>query len=73
MVHAGGTRRALVRASVKRLRMARGRITGVVLTKFDAKKTGYGYGYGYGYDYDYGRSRLDGGEKPLTPAQLPNA
>ena len=28
-------------------------ILGVLLTKFDAKKSSYGYGYGYGYAYDY--------------------
>jgi len=70
IVQAGGARRAVVRASVKRLRMARSRITGVVLTKFEAQKTGYGYGYGY--DYNYGGSRLEGGEKPLAPTQLPS-
>ena len=35
--------------TIGRLRAAGARIVGGVLTKFDAKTSGYGYGYGYGY------------------------
>jgi hypothetical protein len=36
--------------------LAAARVTplGLLLTKFDAKSSGYGYGYGYGYQYTYG-------------------
>src|SRR3546814_2627350 len=39
-------------SALQRLRDARGKVLGVVLTKYRAKHTGYGYGYGYGYCRD---------------------
>jgi len=43
-----------VRNAIKRLAAARVTPLGLLLTKFDAKSSGYGYGYGYGYQYTYG-------------------
>ena len=56
VVEAGGTGRHLAKASIRRLNVGGSRLLGVLLTKFDARKSsyGYGYGYGYGYSYDYG-------------------
>ncbi len=48
-----GTRRGQARGALRRLRLGRARLLGVVLTKFNAKKTSYG-GYDYAYDYEYG-------------------
>ena len=52
VVHAGKTRVGSARAAMKRLRFARARIIGSLLTQFDAKVAGYGYGlegyYAYG-------------------------
>ena len=48
VIESGGIRRAAALTSVSRLRAADARIMGGVLTKFNARKTGYGYGYGYG-------------------------
>jgi capsular exopolysaccharide synthesis family protein len=62
VVEAGMTGRAQVGAALRRLRMARARIVGVVLAKLDARKAPYGYGAGYGYyayDYDYGDRKPD--------------
>lgn len=44
-----------VSASLRRLELARAPLIGTLLTKYDAKDSGYGYGYGYGSDYQYGR------------------
>ena len=41
-------RRSSVTA-IKRLQLSRASVIGAVLTKYDAKTTGYGYDYGYGY------------------------
>jgi polysaccharide biosynthesis transport protein len=49
VVQSGGVRRQAVLRSVDRLDSARGKVIGVILTRFDAKKAGYGKGYGYGY------------------------
>lgn len=58
VIAAGSTRRGLARAAIKRLHLSHARLLGVVLTKFNARRTSYGYGYGYGssyaYSYDYG-------------------
>src|SRR3546814_8530104 len=47
-------------SALQRLRDARGKVLGVVLTKYRAKHTGYGYGYGYGYgrDDEIGRAHV---------------
>jgi Mrp family chromosome partitioning ATPase len=55
---AGKTRRAAALNAVRRLRSAHANILGGILTKYNAKATGYGYGYGYGYGdepYGYGK------------------
>jgi capsular exopolysaccharide synthesis family protein len=49
-----GTRRAQARGALRRLLMGKGRLLGLVLTKFDVKATQYG-GYDYAYDYSYGQ------------------
>lgn len=56
VVSAGKTRIATAQQALKRLRGARGRIVGALLTKYDAKAAGYGRGYQYNYDgyYAYG-------------------
>lgn len=63
VVNAGGTRREAAISSVKRLHAARARIVGVVMTKYDAKQSGYGYGYGYGtysyYSYERAPAQLE--------------
>ncbi len=52
VIESGAIRRGAALNAVKRLRAADARITGGVLTKFSATKSGYGYGYGYGYGDD---------------------
>lgn len=54
VVHSGSTKIAAAQAAIKRLRVARARLLGVVLTKYDAKIAGYGYQYD-GY-YAYGNT-----------------
>jgi capsular exopolysaccharide synthesis family protein len=57
VIEAGHTTRAQAQSGIRRLRMANAHILGVILAKFDARKSsstyGYGYGYGYSYEYDY--------------------
>ncbi len=53
VVESRSTRRAQARGAIRRLSMGRGRILGVVFTKFNAKSAAYG-GYDYAYDYNYG-------------------
>jgi polysaccharide biosynthesis transport protein len=52
-VEARGSKASLVRVALGRLAAANTRVLGIVLTKFEAKQSGYG-SYGYGYDYGYG-------------------
>lgn len=54
VVEAGGTGRKLAKAAIRRLGVGNARLLGILLTKFDARKSSYGYGYGYAYEYDYG-------------------
>lgn len=56
VVHAGKTGVASAQAALKRLRFARARIVGALLSQYDARATGYGYG-SEGY-YAYGQSQL---------------
>lgn len=56
VVQSGGVRRQAVVRALERLEATRGKVSGVILTKFDARKAGYGRGYGYGYR---GYSELD--------------
>lgn len=48
------TRRAMAHVAIERLLGARTNIVGIVLTKFDAKRSLNSYGYDYGYSYGYG-------------------
>ena len=54
VVSAGETRRGVVKGALKRLRFARARMVGVVLSKYDARRAGYIYGYGSTDYYGYG-------------------
>ena len=51
VVHSGSTKIASAQGAIKRLRAARARLLGVVLTKYDAKIAGYGYQYDGYYAY----------------------
>ncbi|SFU47089.1 capsular exopolysaccharide family [Methylobacterium sp. 174MFSha1.1] len=53
VIQSNVTRRGLVRAAVKRLRFARARLVGTVLSKFNADRSGYTYSYAYNYSYSY--------------------
>lgn len=53
VVQSRGTRRGQARGALRRLAQGRGRILGVVLTKFNTKAATYG-DYNYTYDYHYG-------------------
>lgn len=48
VIEAGSTRNAVAKMALKRLHVARARVLGVLLSKFDARKAGHAYGYGYG-------------------------
>jgi Mrp family chromosome partitioning ATPase len=67
----GQSRIGVVRGAIKRLQTARGTVIGAVLTKHDAKATGYGYGYGheYGYGYGYGQA-TEAAPRGLSIARL---
>ncbi len=57
VVEAGASRINVSKGAVKRVTAVRGRLVGAILTKHDARHSGYGYGYGYGYGahyYSYG-------------------
>jgi polysaccharide biosynthesis transport protein len=70
-IEAGRTSRAQARAAIKRLRLGNARLFGVVLTKFDSRKTSYGYGYNYAYEYDYqyGRKEQQAANQPAVLTQ----
>lgn len=53
VVESRGTRRGQARGALRRLKVGRAHLLGLVLTKFSAKSTSYG-GYDYAYDYKYG-------------------
>ena len=59
VVQSGGTRIRDAQGAIKRLRGARTRLLGVVLTKYDARQAGYGYQYQGYYAYG-GTPRLSG-------------
>lgn len=65
MVVQSGVQRRPVLNSLRRLVEANANVKGVVLTKFNAKASGYGYGYGYAYGYGYGRYGETGSSRPL--------
>ncbi|HET8613743.1 MAG TPA: polysaccharide biosynthesis tyrosine autokinase [Sphingomonas sp.] len=56
VVEANGAHHGSAKTAIRRLLASRAHLLGVVLTKFDPKRSGYGYGYGYGdtYNYEYG-------------------
>ncbi len=54
VVEAGATSASQVKATVRRLQMARARVVGAVMTKFNVRKANYGYGPAYEYQYAYG-------------------
>lgn len=56
-MEAAGARANMIRLALQRMVGGGANLLGVIMTKFDASKSGYGsdYGYGYGYGYDYGR------------------
>jgi capsular exopolysaccharide synthesis family protein len=57
VIETGRAHRGQAKAAVRRLLSAQAMIAGIVLTKFDAKRSGYGYGYGYSYGYSYGTDK----------------
>lgn len=65
IIQSGGVRRQAVMRALERLESARGKVTGVILTHFDARKVGYGRAYGYGYR---GYSELDFKRLGATPS-----
>jgi polysaccharide biosynthesis transport protein len=53
VVGAGDHRKEMLRSALRRLRFARAKLIGTVLTKFDPKIVGYAYAYSYKYGYEY--------------------
>ena len=53
VVGAADERKEMIRSALRRLRFARARLIGTVLTKFDPKTVGYAYAYSYKYGYEY--------------------
>jgi capsular exopolysaccharide synthesis family protein len=70
VVQAGGPKRDIAKAAVRRLRAANGHIVGALFTKFDIRKAGaaYGHAYSYGYGRGYG---FEYGETAKKPKRLP--
>ena len=54
VVDSAKTKINAAQAALKRLLVARGRIVGALLSKYDARSAGYGYGYHYQSYYAYG-------------------
>jgi succinoglycan biosynthesis transport protein ExoP len=76
VIGAGQVRTGFLRGALKHLRLSRGLIVGVALTKYDTKADRYAYGYSYSYRYgEYGGEAGEGprglsissasGKKPL--------
>lgn len=53
VTESGRNRTNHVRGSIDRLRSGGANLLGILLTKFDAKSTGYSYSYSSGYSYTY--------------------
>jgi capsular exopolysaccharide synthesis family protein len=56
--------------AVGRLRTAKARVFGLVLTKYSANRLGYGYSYGAAYSYNYGakgRGESGSDDRPAGP------
>lgn len=62
VVEAQGIKARLVQRALERLHNSHANILGVVLSKFDARRStaGYDYGYGYGYGARYGEAQEAG-------------
>lgn len=60
VIESGSIRRPAAQRTIERLMESRSNVVGVVLTKFDAKKSGYESGY---YYYSYGRGAYAYGSK----------
>jgi succinoglycan biosynthesis transport protein ExoP len=60
IIESRGTRRGQARGALRRLHMAKGKVLGVILTKFKASAAAAYGGYDYAYDYAYGSN---GGRK----------
>jgi succinoglycan biosynthesis transport protein ExoP len=60
IIESRGTRRGQARGALRRLHMAKGKVLGVILTKFKASAAAAYGGYDYAYDYAYG---ANGGRK----------
>lgn len=65
---AGKVKLSVAQNTVSRLRTAGARLIGGVLTKFDAKTSGYGYGYGHGYGYGNVGKEAGSGTKYVLPS-----
>lgn len=61
-VESHGIRSSMVKTALGRLAGTNAWVIGAVLTKFDARKSGYGYEYGYGY----GRGEKEGAGYPAS-------
>lgn len=56
---AGSTRVGVARTALRRLASGNARILGALLSKFNARTSGYSYNYNYAYSYDYGLDRIE--------------
>src|SRR5690606_9637405 len=63
VVEAGRGHRGQAKVAIRRLRANNARVIGAVLTKFDARQSGYGYAYEYSYAYTYQYGAQSGKEK----------
>ena len=71
VVGAGQGRKAMVRGALRRLRMSRAAVIGSVLTKFDARASGYGREYGSTYGDGYDASAHRRAPSFATPGKRP--
>ena len=65
VVGAADQKKEMMRSALRRLRFARAKLIGTVLTKFDPKTVGYAYAYSYKYGYEY--SSAAGAYAAMTP------
>lgn len=63
VIHSGATRISAAEAALKRLLLARAHVLGVLLTRYDAKATGYGYQYEGHYAYGGQAPKLGSGKR----------
>lgn len=55
-----------INTAINRLKAAKARVFGVVLTKYSTARSGYGYGYGYGYGDRYSYEYSEKARTKLT-------